>query len=78
MMKWIALLSMFACSSTFAQTPPPDPTAVIRAQIMQHWFSAPQVKLDFSVSFDLVETVGLSVNRWSPQKALTKETPLKA
>ncbi|MGY4435078.1 hypothetical protein ACVWWO_007555 [Bradyrhizobium sp. F1.13.1] len=53
MMKWIAPLSMFACSSTFAQTPPPDPTAVIRAQIMQHWFPAPQVKLDFSVSFDL-------------------------
>ncbi|MCK1658582.1 TonB C-terminal domain-containing protein [Bradyrhizobium sp. 151] len=53
MMKWIALLSMFACSSTFAQTPPPDPMTVIRAQIMQHWFPAPQVKLDFAVSVDL-------------------------
>jgi hypothetical protein len=53
MMKWIALLSMFACSSAFAQTAPPDPIAVIRAQIMQHWFPAPQIKLDFAVSFDL-------------------------
>jgi hypothetical protein len=53
MMKWIVLLSMFAFSSAFAQTSPPDPIAVIRAQIMQHWFPAPQVRLDFSVSFDL-------------------------
>jgi hypothetical protein len=53
MMKWIALLSMFMCSSTLAQTAPPDPITVIRAQIMQRWFPAPQVPLDFSVSFDL-------------------------
>lgn len=53
MMKWIALLSMFACSSAFAQTASPDPIAVIRAQIMQHWFPAPQVNLNFAVSFDL-------------------------
>ncbi|WP_027529647.1 hypothetical protein [Bradyrhizobium sp. WSM3983] len=53
MMKWIALLSMFACPSAFAQTAPPDPIAVIRAQIMQHWFPAPQVNLDYAVSFDL-------------------------
>jgi hypothetical protein len=52
-MKWIALLSMFACSSAFAQASPPDPTAVIRAQIMQHWFPAPQITLEFAVSFDL-------------------------
>ncbi|TQF27459.1 hypothetical protein UNPF46_30845 [Bradyrhizobium sp. UNPF46] len=53
MMKWIALLSIFLCSSAFAQTPSPDPIAVIRAQIMQHWFPAPQVNLNFAVSFDL-------------------------
>ncbi|WP_426611347.1 hypothetical protein [Bradyrhizobium sp. McL0616] len=55
MMKWIAFLATFVCSSAFAQTPPPspDPMAVIRAQIMQHWFPSPQVKLDFAVSFDL-------------------------
>lgn len=53
MKKWIALLSMFVCSSTFAQTAPPDPIAAIRAQIMQHWFPAPQVNLNFAVSFDL-------------------------
>ncbi|WP_018321631.1 hypothetical protein [Bradyrhizobium sp. WSM2793] len=53
MLKWFALLSMFACSSALAQTPPPDPIAVIRAQIMQHWFPAPQVNLNYAVSFDL-------------------------
>lgn len=53
MMKWIALLSMFTCSSAFGQNAPPDPVAVIRAQIMQRWFPAPQIPLDFSVSFDL-------------------------
>lgn len=53
MMKWIALFSMFTCSSAFAQSAAPDPIAVIRAQIMQHWFPAPQVNLNFAVSFDL-------------------------
>ena len=53
MLKWIALLSLFACSSAFAQTASPDPIAAIRAQIMQHWFPAPQVNLNFAVSFDL-------------------------
>lgn len=55
MMKWIAFLATFVCSSAFAQTPPPspDPMAVIRAQIMQHWFPAPQVNLNYAVSFDL-------------------------
>jgi hypothetical protein len=53
MIKWIVLLATFACSSAFAQTAPPNPIAVIRAQILQHWFPAPQVKLDFTVSFDL-------------------------
>ena len=52
-MKWIALLSMLACSSAVAQTAPPDPITVIRAQIMQYWFPAPQINLDFAVSFDL-------------------------
>lgn len=52
-MKWFALLSMFACSSAYAQTSPPDPIAAIRAQIMQHWFPAPQVNLNYAVSFDL-------------------------
>lgn len=46
MLKWIVLLSIFACSSAFAQTTPPDPVSVIRGQIMQHWFPAPQVNLD--------------------------------
>lgn len=53
MLKWIALLSMFACSSALAQTTPPDPIAAIRAQIMQHWFPAPQVNLNYAVNFDL-------------------------
>lgn len=53
MKKWIALLSMSVCSSAFAQTAPPDPIAAIRAQIMQHWFPAPQVNLNYAVSFDL-------------------------
>jgi len=53
MLKWIVLLSMFVCSPAVAQTAPPDPIAVIRAQIMQHWFPAPQVNLNFAVSFDL-------------------------
>jgi hypothetical protein len=53
MIKWIVLLPMFACSSALAQAAPPDPISVIRAQIMQHWFPAPQINLDFAVSFDL-------------------------
>jgi hypothetical protein len=52
-MRWIALLSMFACSSAFPQTAPPDPIAVIRAQIMQHWFPGEYFDLDVTVSFDL-------------------------
>jgi hypothetical protein len=53
MIKWIALLSMLACSSAFAQTAPHDPIAVIRAQIMQHWFPGEYFNLDVAVSFDL-------------------------
>ncbi|MDA9420631.1 hypothetical protein [Bradyrhizobium sp. CCBAU 53380] len=53
MLKWIVLLSMFACSWAFAETAPPEPISVIRAQIMQHWFPAPQVDLNYAVSFDL-------------------------
>lgn len=53
MMKWIALLSMITCSSAFAQTALPDPLAVIRAQIMQHWFPGEYFNLDVNVSFDL-------------------------
>lgn len=53
MTKWITLLSMFACSSAFAQPAPPDPIAVIRAQIMQHWFPGEYFNLDVAVSFDL-------------------------
>lgn len=53
MMKWIALLSMFACSSAVAQTAPPDPITVIRAQILQHWFPGEYFNLDVAVSFDL-------------------------